>query len=99
MRATIALLIAFAGCGNRGTTVLVEVGAASPIDGIARLSLGATVAGMNRQYDVTPPNPSIPPAVSIAIDVAPSISGTLHVEIAALTRRARSSDRPWATPR
>lgn len=84
MRAlTLAFVVLAAACGKVGTSVEVTLDASPALTTITNLHV--TVAGnvRTRDYDVTPPAASIPPAIKLAILVPPSVSGMLDVTITA----------------
>lgn len=79
----IALTLLGVACTDRGTTVVMTVGSATTISP-ARLHLEATAAGRTRSFDLTPPRATIPPEVTIALEIPKSIGGRLDLVLTAL---------------
>jgi hypothetical protein len=90
MRAFRSLLwisLAVCGCkaaGSDGTSVLVAIDASPPLTDVAKLNVTARAGGQTRTYPVEPPQRSLPPALSITIEVPSSVTGTFQVEVQAL---------------
>jgi hypothetical protein len=78
MRARAAALLLVAGCSQSGSTVLLEVSSSRPLS-VKELVVAAQLAGISRSFEVGLTTPTFPPDHSIAIQVAPELSGTMTV--------------------
>lgn len=81
--ALVALVALASACGKVGTSVEVTLDANPALTTITKLHVTVEGSGRTRDYDVTPPSSSIPPAIKLAILVPPSVTGSLTVTILA----------------
>jgi hypothetical protein len=79
--------VVLAGCKS-GTAVLVTVSAMPSLSPVVRLHATATAAGQTKQFDVPLSHTMLPPAVSFAIDVPPSVQGMLSVKVDAVSTQS-----------
>ncbi len=76
----IALSFLLAACTDRGSVVFVKVESGSTVQGITQVHAAVTANGTRRDFDSALP-PSTTTPFSIAIDLTPSISGSVQVHL------------------
>lgn len=81
-----------AACGKVGTAVKLTLSANPPLSTVTQLHLKLVNDGVTREYDVTPPSQTIPPDITIAIEVPPSATGSLDVTVEAYAGAALLGD-------
>ncbi|HZS40559.1 MAG TPA: NHL repeat-containing protein [Polyangia bacterium] len=78
-----AFALALAACSARGSLVIVDVEAAPPLTGVARVHATVTALGATRDYDLPPPAPIATP-FTFGIDLPPDARGPIAVHVACL---------------
>lgn len=83
LRRAVLAIPALMAC-NSGTTVVVLVDSTSPLPNVELLRAHAAIGAQSRDFDVPLTTKAIPPTHTFAIDVPPSLAGTIDVHVDAL---------------
>jgi hypothetical protein len=79
-RALAALALLLGACASRGSLLVVDVEAAPPLAGVARVHATVSALGASRVFDLTPPSPVATP-FTFGVGLPPSSSGGAQVHV------------------